>query len=133
MTQQTGNSDPRVVEGIKHATDLDSKGETELAVQHLLALTAEFPMAASLHGYIAVFLSRRGRVSKAVEHARQATLLSPKSENASIALFQALWKTGQHVEALDEMKRYLALRPSEEYSKMIKGWELSEGDQQNGG
>jgi predicted Zn-dependent protease len=125
MTQKTGNSEPQVVEGIRHATDLYSKGETELAVQHLLALIAEFPMAASLHGYLAVFLSRRGRVSEAVEHAREATLLSPKSEKGSIVLFQALWKTGQHVEALDEMKRYLALRPSEEYSKMIKGWELT--------
>lgn len=46
MTQKTGNSDPRVVQGIRHAIDLDSKGETELAVQHLLALTEEFPTAA---------------------------------------------------------------------------------------
>lgn len=130
MTQTTGNSDPRVIEGIKHATDLDSKGETESAVQHLAALIEEFPRAASLQGYVALFLSRAGRLDEAVEHGRQAIQLSPMSEKASLVLFEALWKAGQHIEALDEMKRFLALRPSEEYTKMIKEWNLSEGGPQ---
>jgi len=120
MTQKTGNSDPRVIEGIKHATDLDSKGEADLAVQHLLTLTKEFPAAASLHGYVALFLSRAGRLDEAIEHGRQAIQLSPKSEKASLVLFKALWTAGQRIEALDEMKRFLALSASEEYAKMIQ-------------
>ena len=128
MTQTTGNSSPRVVEAIKHAIDLDSRGETGLAVQHLSALLAEFPSASSLRGYLAGFLSRSGKVEEAIEHGRHAVLLSPKSEKASLVLFHVLWKAGKHLEAFDEMKRYLAIRPSKEYSDLIKGWELSAGD-----
>ncbi|HEU5457577.1 MAG TPA: hypothetical protein VFU68_03055 [Terracidiphilus sp.] len=126
MNQRTENSDPRVIEGIKHALYLDSKGETESAVQHLLALTKEFPTAASLHGYIALLLSRAGRLDEAINHGRQAIQLSPKSEKASLVLFGSLWIAGQHMNAIDEMKRFLALKPSEEYSKIIKDWNLIE-------
>jgi tetratricopeptide (TPR) repeat protein len=99
MTQTTGNSDSRVIEGVKHATDLDSKGETELAVRHLSALIEELPTAASLHGYVALFLSHAGRFDEAIEHGRQAILLSPGSEKASLVLFDALWKAGQHTKS----------------------------------
>jgi len=128
MTQKTGNSDPRVIEGIKLATELESKGERESAVRHLLALTEEFPTAASLHGYVALFLSRAGRLDEAIEHGRQAIQLSPKSEKASLVFFKALWTAGQRIEALDEMKRFLALSPSEEYTKMIQDWNLGENE-----
>ena len=130
MTQTTGNSDPRVIEGIKYATDLNSKGETELAVQHLSALIEEFPTAASLHGYVALFLSRAGRFDEAIKYGRRAILLSPKSEKASLVLFETLWKAGQRIEALDEMKRFLALRPSDEYARIIKEWDPSESGSQ---
>ena len=124
MTQRNENGDPRVIAAIKHAVQLDSKGEIESAVQHLLALTGEFPSAASLHGYSALFLARAGRLDEAINHGRQAIQLSPTSERASLALFSSLVTAGQHMEALDEMKRFLALKPSEEYSKLIKDWDL---------
>ena len=122
MTQRTGNSDPRVIAGIRRATDLGSRGDLDAAVRHLLALTEEFPAAASLHGYVALFLSRAGRLGEAIEHGRRATQLSPRSEKASLVLFKALWTDGRRMEALDEMKRYLALRPSTEYTRMIREW-----------
>jgi len=128
MIRKTGNSDPRIVEAIKRAIELDSKCEPELAAQHLSTLIAEFPTVASLRGYLALYLYRSGRYHQAIEHGRQAVLLAPKSEKASFVLFQSLWTAGQHIEALDEMKRFLALKPSAEYSKMIKEWELSEGE-----
>jgi Flp pilus assembly protein TadD len=128
MTHMTGNADPRVIEGIKHATDLASKGETDSAIVYLLALIDEVPTAASLHGYLAILLSGAGRLSQAIEHGRQAVQLSPTSEKASFVLFDALRTSGQHIEALDEMKRFLTLKPSEEYSKIIKEWNLSEDD-----
>jgi tetratricopeptide (TPR) repeat protein len=128
MTHMTGNRDTRVIEGIKYADDLASKGETELAVQHLLALIEKVPTAASLHGYVAIFLSRTGRLIEAIEHGRQAVQLSPTSEKASFVLFDVLRTSGRHIEALDEMKRFLALRPSEEYTKIIKEWNLNEDD-----
>ena len=133
-TSKTGSqSDPRVVEAINHAVDLNRKGQTELAVQHLSALLTEFPTVASIHGYLALFLHGCGRFDEAIERGRQAVLLAPKSEKASLMLFHALWSAGQRIEALDEMKRFLAVRPSEEYSNFLKDWEWawSEGDADN--
>jgi len=100
-----------------------------LAVQLLSALTAEFPREAKLHGYLAAFLWRSGRFGEAIEPARLATVLTPQSERASLVLFHLLWKTGQRIEALDEMKRFLTGNTSGEYSRMIKEWELSEDDE----
>ena len=117
------------MEAIKRAIDLHANGQTELAVQLLSALIAEFPTEAKLHGYLAAFLWRSGRFDEAVEPARQASLLSPRSERASLVLFHLLWKTGQRLEALDEMKRFLGMNRSEKYLKMIKEWELSESDE----
>jgi len=128
MKTTGGKSDPRVAEAINHAIDLNSKGHIELAVQHLSALIAEFPTVASIRGYIALFLFNSGRFGEAIEHGRKAVLLAPKSEKASLVLHAALWSAGKRIEALDEVKRFLALRPSEEYSKMIKEWELGEDD-----
>jgi hypothetical protein len=68
LTQTTGNGHPRVIEAIKHAIDLESKGQTGLAAQHLSVLLAEFPTAASIHGYLAWFLSRSGQFDKAIEN-----------------------------------------------------------------
>jgi len=128
MTQTTGNSDPRVIEAIKHAIDLDSRDQTGMAIEHLSALITEFPRAASIHSYLAWFLSGRGQFDEAIEHGRQGILLSPKSEKASRVFFRVLWRAGRRMQAFDEMKRFLAIRPSKEYSNMIKGWELSSGD-----
>lgn len=130
MVQEPGNSDPRVIEVIKRATGLHAKGETDAALQVLKALIEEFPRAASLPAYGALFLSRVGRVDEAIEYGRRAVQLSPESEKASFVLFECLCKAGLHVEALDEVKRLLALRPSEEYARMIRDWDLSEADPQ---
>lgn len=124
------NRDPRVLEAIKHAVDLDSTGKTDLAVQHLSALIEELPKASALHGYLAMFLASTGQFEQALEHGRQAVSLSPESEKASFFYFNALWRAGKHIEALDEMKRLLSIKPSQLYSQMIKEWDLSEVDQQ---
>jgi predicted Zn-dependent protease len=125
-----GNRDPRIVEAIECAIDLDLKGQTEQAAQHLSTLIAEFPATASLRGYLALFLYRSRRFDEAIEQGRHAVLLSPKSEKASLIFFQALWRVGQHVEALDEMKRFLEIRQSDEYSKIIREWKLDVDDEQ---
>lgn len=125
MASETGNNDPRVIEAIKNAIDLDSKGQTNLAIRQLISLVDEFPSAASIHGHLSLFSYRMGYMEKSIEHGRYATSLSPKPEKASLVLFRALWKTGQRVEALSEMRRFLSLEHSEEYSKIIRDWELT--------
>jgi tetratricopeptide (TPR) repeat protein len=125
----TDNDDPRIVKAINHALDLHRRGKTGLAVKHLLPLIMEFPRTSSIRGYLALFLSLSGRFDEAIEHGRRAILLSPKSEKASVVFFGALWKSGRRTEALDEAKRFSAIRPSEEYSKMLKELGLSVAEQ----
>jgi len=124
MTRQTGNDDPKVVAAINRAIQLDKKNQTSSAVALLSRLTQEFPRAASVHGYLSWFLLQTGKKAKAIKHGRLATELAPNSEKASLVYFHALWKSGRQIQALEEMKRFMAIRPSKEYSTIIKDWKL---------
>lgn len=121
--------DHHVLEAIRHAVDLDSTGETGLAVQHLSALIEEVPGVASLHGYLSLFLRRSGRFDEPIENGRLAVELSPESENASFFYSSALWSAGKQIQALDEMKRFFIVNPGKQskiYSQMIQEWDLGD-------
>jgi tetratricopeptide (TPR) repeat protein len=122
MTQVTGNDHPRVIAGINQAIEFAGRDEPLLAVQLLTDLVAEFPAATSVHAYLAWYLLQVGRCDEAIQHGRQAVDLSPHSERASLVCFHVHWRAGQFIEALDEMKRFLKIRPSEEYSRIIRDW-----------
>jgi tetratricopeptide (TPR) repeat protein len=129
MTQATGNNHPRVIAAITEAVNLDAGGQTARAVELLKPLAAELPQAASLRAYLAWFLLRDGQFDDAIKCGGQAVQLSPQSEKASLIYFHALWKAGQRSQALDEMKRFLILRPSsQEYANIIKEWEPNEDE-----
>ena len=133
MTTRESNRDPRVAEAIKRAVDFHSKGQTAMAVEHLSALIPEFPEASALHGYLAVYLSQIGRFDEAIEPARQAVRLSPKSEKASMVLFSVLVEARQHIEALEEAKRFLSIGRSEIYSGMADGLKRIMAEQDSAG
>jgi hypothetical protein len=123
MTPQIGNKHPRVISAINQAIQLNSDGRTASAVELLMGLALEFPEASAVHSYLAWFLLCEGRCGEAVAHSLRAAKLAPKSEKSSLIHFHVLWRNGQHHQALDEMKRFLAIRPSEEYANIIKNWE----------
>ncbi len=123
MTQTTGNSHPRVVSTINEAIKLATNDQLSAAIRLLTTLVEEFPRASSVHGYLAWFLLENGRHQEAIEQSRSAVSLSPESERVSLIHFHVLWKAGDCTEALDEMKRFLTIRPSEEYANIIKDWE----------
>jgi tetratricopeptide (TPR) repeat protein len=123
MMPVTGNSDPRVVAAINEAINLAANGQTLLAVEILAKVAAEFPEVASVRGYLAWFMAQIGRYREAVEQSQQAVNLEPESERASLVHFHVLWKAGNHIQALDEMKRFLLIRPSAEYTNIIRDWE----------
>ncbi|MCE9555455.1 MAG: hypothetical protein K8T91_19075 [Planctomycetes bacterium] len=123
MTEPKGNDLTRFAVIINHAIALDKVGEVGQAVQLLSDLTAEFPEAASTHGYLGWFLLQLGRNVEAIIQSRHAVRLAPRSEKASLIHFHVLWKSGEHIEALDEMKRFLTIRPSEVYAGIIKEWQ----------
>ncbi|MGA2435292.1 MAG: hypothetical protein ABSG25_08405 [Bryobacteraceae bacterium] len=133
MTQRTGTNTapPEVIEAIKDAVRVHLKGQTALAVQQLSSLVAQFPNLTIIHSYLGWLLSESGQPNKAIEHARQATLLSPFSEKASLVLFTVLWEAGQRTQALDEMKRVVAIGTSKAYSDLVDQMEQimsKEGD-----
>lgn len=128
MTHPTGNDDPQVVAAINQAIVCAANDQTALAVQILADLVVAFPTATSVHGYLAWFLLQMGRYDEAIQHSLRAVDLAPNSERASLVYFHALWKAGQRIPALDEMRRFLLIRPSEEYSKIIEDLELHESE-----
>jgi hypothetical protein len=112
----------RVMEVIRHAVEADEDGDTAFALQIMTAVVEEFPGLGIGHGYLGWILSRSGRFREAVEHGRVGTLLSPKSERVSLLLFRVLLAAGERDLAFEEMKRFLAVGKSEEYSKMLAEW-----------
>ena len=133
MIQKIGNDDPKIAATISRAIELDENDQTAYAVELLTRLLEEFPQAASLHGYIAWFSLRIERSAEAIDHGHRAVELAPTSEKASLVYFHALWRSGKRTEAFDEMKRFLAIRPSEEYSTIIKDWKLDAAHLPGGG
>jgi len=124
MTQQTGNEEQRIAAGINKAIELHADGRTPSAVDLLADLAEEFPQAAGIHAYLSWFLSDLGRSVEAIEHGGRAVRLAPASEKASLIYFHSLWKSGLQARALDEMRRFLGVRPSQEYSRIIQDWKL---------
>jgi tetratricopeptide (TPR) repeat protein len=60
------------------------------------------------------------RLDQAVEWFQRATGNSPESEKASLGLFHCLWEIGSQSLALDEMKRFLRIKKSNEYEEILK-------------
>jgi predicted Zn-dependent protease len=123
MDETVERVDPRVLETINQAIDLDEKEQTASAAQILMSLVSEFPKEAIVHSYLAWVLSRNGQNAEAIAHGEVAILLAPKSERISLVFFRALWGAGERDRAFQEMKRFVSIGRSEEYSRMMKEWE----------
>ena len=55
--------------------------------------------------------------SKAIPYLRRAVQLEPDSETISLFLFHSLYGAQQQKEAWQEMKRFMDICPSEEYTR----------------
>lgn len=75
---------------------------------------------AAVHGQLGhIYHSELHRYPAAEEHFRKCVDLSPSSEAASLGLFHSLMKQRRVSEALAEMKRFVARKPSEEYRRVL--------------
>jgi tetratricopeptide (TPR) repeat protein len=128
MTEPVGTDLPAYAGKLNHAIDVAKAGDLAQAVEIMSNLVGEFTEAASGHGYLAWFLLELGRQEEAIEHSLRAIALAPNSEKASLIHFHVLWKHGKHIEALDEMKRFLTIRPSQVYTEIIREWEPHLGE-----
>lgn len=120
----------RLMEVIRHAVELDESGDSAFAAQILEAVVEEFPGLALGHSYLGWVFSRGGRHREAIEAGRVAARLEPASERVSLLLFRVLWSAGERDLAFEEMKRFLAVGHSEEYSKMLEGWKETSSEVQ---
>ena len=122
MKQIPDEAAERVLGMIREAMDMDAQGKTGEAAQFFKPLVDEFPETSIVHSYMAWILSRGGKHREAIEHGRVAVQLSPESEMSSMMLFRVLWSAGEHMQALDEMKRLSVYGRSEEYERMMQEW-----------
>jgi predicted Zn-dependent protease len=120
----------RLMEVIRQAVESDENGDSDFATQILTAVVEEFPGLALGHSYLGWVLSRGGRHREAIEEGRLAVRLEPASERVSLLLFRILWSAGERDLAFEEMKRFLAIGHSDEYSKMLEGWKENSGEVQ---
>jgi tetratricopeptide (TPR) repeat protein len=108
--------------------------DPEAAVAALEALLKVNLHRASVVGVLAgTLLYEIGDLSRALPYAKDSVALSPRSERASLALFLALIRQGEEVAAFEEARRFLSLRESEEYRRLLQ--ELAsedDGDEQPG-
>jgi hypothetical protein len=119
MSDLTEGTHPRVFETISQVVELVADNRVPLATERLVALVAEFPREGLAHAYLAWVLSTSGRHRDAIEHGRVAVQLSPRSERVSLLFFRVLWSADERPQALDEMRRFVALEDSEEYAQII--------------
>ncbi|MGA2219771.1 MAG: BTAD domain-containing putative transcriptional regulator, partial [Terracidiphilus sp.] len=117
MGDLTEETHPRVFETISQVVELVADDRVSLATERLVALVAEFPKEGLAHAYLAWALSRGGRHREAIEHGKAAVQRSPRSERVSLLFFRVLWSAGEREQALDEMRRFVALEDSEEYAQ----------------
>jgi tetratricopeptide (TPR) repeat protein len=119
MIDLTEGTHPRVFETISQVVELVADNRVPLATERLVALVAEFPREGLAHAYVAWVLSYNGRHREAIEHGKVAVQLSPRSERVSLLFFRVLWSADERSQALDEMRRFVALEDSEEYAQII--------------
>ena len=119
MSDLTEGTHPRVFETISQVVELVADNRVPLATERLVALVAEFPREGLAHAYLAWVLSTSGRHRDAIEHGKVAVQLSPRSERVSLLFFRVLWSADERPQALDEMRRFVALEDSEEYAQII--------------
>jgi tetratricopeptide (TPR) repeat protein len=120
----------RVMEVIRHAVLADEQNDPAFALKIMTAVVDEFPELAIGHGYLGWILSRSARYREAIAHCRVGIQLSPESERVSLLLFRVLLAAGERDLAFEEMKRFLAVGKSEEYSKMLAEWKESSDEVQ---
>jgi tetratricopeptide (TPR) repeat protein len=120
----------RVMEVIRHAVEADEQNDTVFGLRIMTAVVEEFPGLAIGHSYLGWILSRNARYREAIAHCRVGIELSLDSERVSLLLFRVLLSAGERDLAFEEMKRFLAVGKSEEYSKMLAEWKESSDEVQ---
>src|SRR2546423_13344136 len=95
-------------------------GDGRIAVEILEQLALEYPNRPFILGVLGNIYRGLGDYERAADYFRRTTLLSPKSELASLGLFQSLRDAERQDEAIAEMERFLCVAQSEIYELFVR-------------
>jgi predicted Zn-dependent protease len=105
---------------LNRAIALSGQGKNREAVKLLQPLARQHPRSAAIFGCLGGTYFELGEMDKAAKEFRRATQLNPKSELASLGLFHSLWGQGAAAEAFAEMRRFLSISDSAEYTTLLR-------------
>lgn len=105
------------------AIDLRNRGELRDAVAMLSKIVDDYSndeRIAGIHGLLAGIYMDLKEHEKALENFRKATILSPKSELASLGLYLSYVNADRDEEAIGELIRYLKKYPADLYKVTLE-------------
>jgi Flp pilus assembly protein TadD len=98
------------VQEFLQAVQRKEQGDLVGAYDLIVDLTKRCPNDWRLYWYLGHLSWRLERLDEAVQHFQKASALAPDSERASLGLFPCLWESGQRSGAVEEAKRFLAIK-----------------------
>jgi predicted Zn-dependent protease len=101
------------------AVKAQDAGELLRARGLLVHLHEDDPGSAAILAVLGDVCWELSRFEEAIDVFRRATTLKPGLEAASLGLFHCLWKVGRKDEAFDEMRRFLSIYESDEYTRVL--------------
>lgn len=120
----------QVDEVLSRVTEVAAGGDLVRALELIKPLHERMPEDRRVLGVLGGVLWRDGKPTEASECFRKVTVMSPRSELASVGLFHCLWQLGNLEEAKAEAVRLLSLQESAEYESILDelGWEFRDGE-----
>ena len=120
----------QVDEVLSRVTEIAAGGDLVRALELVEPLQEKMPEDRRVLGVLGGVLWRQGKLREASSCFRKVTVMSPRSELASVGLFHCLWQLGNVEEAKAEAVRLLSLRESAEYESLLEelGWEFRDGE-----
>ena len=108
------------------AMELRDSGQPDEAIELLEHLLQQLRpddkrLSAHSHRQVGHIRKMQGRLVDSERHFREAVMIAPKMELASLGLFHALRNLDRHVEAMEEVVRFLSLRESLGYRELLSG------------
>ena len=106
------------------AVGLRKEGRDIEAVIILRQIVDLHPDLAAAHNFLGSILWKKGDLDEAITCFIQAVKNAPKWELASRALFHTLYEKGQKDRAFAEIRRFLSVSDSKEYSQILNDLNL---------
>jgi len=94
-------------ENLERARELSAQGEEEQAQTLLLDVLREQPHSSAALSMLAGSYFCTEKYVEAIVLFEQLVLMFPSSGKASVGLYNSHWQSGQSMQALEEIKRFL--------------------------